>query len=174
MDIVKPINDKEKERELMDRLDAYKPKYRILWLLGSKTGLRVSDILKLKLRHIKSELKVVESKTKKTRTLHIPEWVIEEVARYAARERIGRNDYVIPGRNKAKPLTRVRAWQVISSEAFKIGLYEIGTHSMRKTYAKNLLEATGGKIEAVQAELKHKYIQDTLRYLGKKMVIVDE
>jgi hypothetical protein len=50
----------------------------------------------------------------------------------------------------------------------------IGTHSMRKTYAKLLYKASGNDLQAVQTALGHKNISTTIRYLEIESTRVDE
>jgi site-specific recombinase XerC len=65
---------------------------------------------------------------------------------------------------KHKPITRQWAHRIIASEARKMNLCCIGSHSMRKIYACNLYQSTGD-LNAVQRALNHKYPSTTLLYL---------
>jgi integrase len=170
---VKPVKDALKEGQLMTRLNEIHPKYRILWRIGSATGLRVSDILPLLVRDIKPSFDVKESKTKKIRRITLTPAICAEIALYALKTRLEPYNYLIPGRGRNRPLNRVQAWRVIKQAAADIGLESIGSHSMRKTYANTLFTLTGDAV-TVQKALNHKYLETTMRYLGKKMIFVDE
>jgi site-specific recombinase XerD len=92
--------------------------------------------------------------------------------------RLLKGDYLIFSQpwKKDKALSRVQAWRIIARMAKLAGLERIGTHSMRKTFATELFNATGS-FEAVQGALNHKYLSTTISYLlgkGKKLAIVDE
>jgi integrase len=172
MEKVSSVKDKEKENELISRLFEIHPKYRILWYVGSTTGLRVSDILDLRVKDIKKNITVIEKKTKKERTIKVSDTFIDEISQYATAFHLQPSDHLIPGRTRNKPLNRVQAWRVIKQAAAEVGLDGIGTHSMRKTFATDLF-ALSGDAAVVQKALNHKYIETTLSYLGKRMVFID-
>ncbi|MCG9969940.1 tyrosine-type recombinase/integrase [Pelotomaculum terephthalicicum JT] len=44
------------------------------------------------------------------------------------------NDYLFPSRKGGNPISRVQAYKIINAAAAKVGLNEIGTHTMRKTF----------------------------------------
>ena len=49
----------------------------------------------------------------------------------------------------------------------------VSTHTMRKTFAKFIYDATGGKIELVQIALGHKAITSTVSYLSFNTGTID-
>lgn len=53
---VQPIRDKELVRAISKRLDDKNPKYKIMFLIGIYTGLRISDILSLKIKDISTKI----------------------------------------------------------------------------------------------------------------------
>jgi integrase len=169
---MKPVKDKDREVELVVKLHEMKPKYRILWLLGTHTGLRVSDILGLRVKDFKKQFDVVEAKTKKTQRIQIPDDLLLAVRLYVHRERLRPTDFIIPGRTPEKSLHRSQAWRVLHRISHEVGLDGVATHSMRKTYASDLFARTGD-LHAVQKALNHKYPSTTATYLGKRMVFVD-
>jgi integrase len=47
-----------------------------------------------------------------------------------------------------------------------VGLENIGTHSLRKTFGYHVYQKTGGNLGLVQKLLNHSSGADTLRYIG--------
>jgi len=148
------------------RLREVHPKYEILFRIGIETGLRVSDILAIKAGKVKPEMKIKEKKTGKPRLIYLPPALMSDVTTYITTQRLEKSHALIYSRpwNKHKPLSRIQAYRIMRREATEMGLKSIGTHSMRKTYAKTLYAATG-EINTVQRTLNHKHPETTLRYL---------
>ena len=67
MNFVEPIRDTTTVQDIADYLKEKAPKYYIMYMIGIYSGLRVSDILKLKIRDVrgKDKIKVREKKTGK-------------------------------------------------------------------------------------------------------------
>lgn len=68
MSTVQPIREKKKVREIDTYLRGKSDRDHILWLIGIQTGLRVSDIVKLRAGDITESIR--EKKTKKQRPLY--------------------------------------------------------------------------------------------------------
>jgi integrase len=145
------------------------PKYIILLNLGIQTGLRISDILKIKSKNITGvNFGVTESKTKKRRQLTITDELFNAIQTHKNRSNLRPDDFLIYSSEKKhdRPLSRVQAYRVISKIGKEIAPgVPIGTHSMRKTFAIGLFRMLGS-VEEVQKVLGHKYPSTTLRYLG--------
>ena len=67
MNFVEPIRDKTTVKDIADYLKEKDPKYHIMFMIGIYSGLRVSDILKLKVRDVrgKDKIKIREKKNGK-------------------------------------------------------------------------------------------------------------
>ena len=44
------------------------------------------------------------------------------------------DDYLFPSRKGDKPITRVQAYRILNDVAEKLGIEEVGTHTLRKTF----------------------------------------
>ncbi len=55
MNFVEPIRDKQKVRDIQDYLKQTNPRNYIMFITGVYTGLRISDILKLKVKDVKNK-----------------------------------------------------------------------------------------------------------------------
>jgi integrase len=170
-----PLRGSGQQTTLVSLLHAVHPKYGVLWKLGTSTGLRVSDLLRLRVRDIVPYSEVTERKTGKKRKLELTAAMHAEIMAYAAQFGLKPRDYIVFSTEyaKHKPLSRSQAWRIIARTSSKMGLSFIGAHSMRKTYAHTIYASTG-ELGAVQKALNHKYLETTLTYLGKKAVYVDE
>jgi len=107
-----------------------------LFFLGINSGLRVSDLLQLRVCDIAHQEHIVinEKKTGKIKKFKINPTVGFEVTRYVMN--MNRTDYLFTS-NRAptadKPITRDTAYKALNRVALRMGLDDIGTHTMRKT-----------------------------------------
>jgi len=102
---------------------------------------------------------VIESKTKKRRQVGIGKTLLEELKNQAG------DKWVFPGaRDPNKHRTRQAVWRDVkrAAKAFRLP-QNVGTHSVRKAYAVNLM-AKYGDIKRVQRALLHEYMTTTLIY----------
>jgi integrase len=139
--------------------------------IGFKTGLRISDILSLRVEDVRGQYKTItEKKTLKKRKLDL-RGLKRDIDHHISLFNLTDKDYLIFRRTNAtdKPLSRVRAWQIMNeligdSRADQRDKFKIGTHSMRKTHAREYY-ARCGDIGKVQRRLNHKFPSTTWRYL---------
>lgn len=133
--------------------------YRLIWLLGTSTGLRVSDILSLKAYQLaKTKAYIREKKTGKTRAIYIRKSIRAECAEY-----ISKNN--IPPYGKVFTVSRQAAWKAFKKAAGREGIRQnVGTHTMRKSYATQYI-AKGYTIQDLKRRLNHSHINDTVGYL---------
>ena len=77
MNFVEPIRDTTTVQDIADYLKEKAPKYYIMYMIGIYSGLRISDILKLKIRDVrgKDKIKVREKKTGKEENTVIKRYV---------------------------------------------------------------------------------------------------
>lgn len=101
--------------------------------MGINTGLRISDILKLKVSDLKgSHISMREKKTGKQKRIQLTPALKRELRWYI--EEREDNDYLIKSREgKNKLIGRSMAYKILRATAAEFGLDEIGTHTLRKT-----------------------------------------
>lgn len=132
--------------------------------LQANLGLRIGDIVKLKLSDIIYEsgryhLDIVEEKTKKKRTFTVPNEVYTYLQSYALE-------------NGLKPKHRlfnltVRAVQSHLQAVCKhIGLQDVSTHSFRKFFAMSIYNENDYNVELVRELLQHSNVAVTQHYLS--------
>ncbi len=137
MNYVQPIRDKKKIQTMKTVLKAKDEKYYIMFLIGINVGLRVSDILTLKVSDVRdrTHINIVEKKTGKTKRFLLNSKMQAELTDYISKFSLSDDDYLIRSRKgKNQPIRRDRAYKILNEAAQEIGLDEIGTHSMRKTF----------------------------------------
>lgn len=174
---VSPIRDPKKLSDMQQFL--MKKSYRnyMLFSLGVYTALRVSDILKLRVRDIRGRTKFIacEGKTRKRNDIAInPDLKkIIDVGLAKAHPQ----DFVIQSpirKNGRKPLSRVQAWRILSDAAREVGIEEsIGTHTMRKTFGYHYYMQTGD-VATLMKIFNHATQRDTLSYIGITQDTIDD
>ena len=139
MEYVHPIRDKEIIERMKDYLKKRNERDYILFMLGLNTGLRVQDILDLKVIDVRGELiKVKERKTKKHRRIPINRELRRALNAYIYNK--DDQEYLIASRQKnkqglVKGINRSTAYRIIKEAARQSGFKDnCGTHTMRKTF----------------------------------------
>ena len=174
MNYVEPIRDKETVRDIADYLKEVSPKYHIMFMIGIYSGLRVSDILKLKIRDVrdKNEIKLREKKTGKEKLFPINTELSRALATYCQ----GKKDYeyLIPSeRVRNKAVSREYAYRVIHQAGKEFGLDNLGTHTMRKTFGYHFYLQTKD-IVLLMRIFNHNDQSKTLRYIGIEQSTIND
>lgn len=132
---VQPIRSKEQLEDMKWSLRNWcGERDYILFMLGINTGLRVSDLLNLKVSDIKGKrvVRLKEQKTDKKRTIYI-NGIYEELNVYI--DNLKEIDWLFPSRKGDKPITRIQAYRQLNKASEMVDITEgIGTHTMRKTF----------------------------------------
>jgi len=172
--VVQPIRDLKTLDNISEYLRQKNIKYYVMWKIGLHTGLRVSDIISLKVLDVRSKDGTISNRitirTKKTG--RIDEYFITDSLKRILKIYVDDlEDYqvLIPTESKNnitfnKHITRQWAWQVINEAGAACGVKErIGTHTMRKTLGYHLYKKTKDIVK-VQKVLKHSGRKETPEY----------
>ncbi len=171
---VEPIKDMAKLDALKKRLlrlGLYKEF--LIFTLGLNTGLRIGDILSLKWSDINGEcIRIREQKTSKHKEIKIND-LLRNAITLLERHRVKQglpapkpDDYVFESeRRPGRPFTRQYIWALLNYHGEQLGLKNIGTHSMRKTFAWYAYKK-GVDIALLCKVLNHASPAVTLRYIG--------
>lgn len=173
MNFVEPIRSKKQIEQMKELLRQQSLRDYFLFFIGINTGLRISDILALKVADIKNKSHVIliEKKTGKRKKFRLNEDVQETVAEYVQGKEL--TEYLFPSTNGDRPITRVRAYQILNKAARKLGISEIGCHSTRKTFGYFFYQKTRD-IATLQMIFNHSHPQITLRYIGINQDLMDQ
>ena len=142
------------------------PKHALMLKLSYGMGLRVSEIVNLKVSDIDSgnmQVLIERGKGKKDRYVNLPESILGELRSYYMEYRPSK--YLFEGQGGGK--YSIRSVQYVFKSALdkaKINK-DVGIHSLRHSYATHLLE-NGTDISYIQNLLGHSSIKTTMRYVN--------
>ena len=133
-------------------------------VLEANLGLRISDILRLRLADIvrdgdRYRLDIVEQKTGKHRVFTVPLVIQQYIENYCLRNGIKSTDLIFP-------ITERAIQKQIQLVCRYLGYDGISTHSFRKWYATEIYKNNGYDITLVQRLLQHSSAAVTQRYIG--------
>ncbi len=133
-------------------------------VLEANLGIRISDILNLKLNDIikdgdRYRLDIIEQKTDKKRTFTVPTEIYNYIKMYCLENGIKPNEVMFPVTERAiqKQLKLVCDY---------LGLEGISTHSFRKFFATQIYQNNDYNIVMVQQLLQHSTPAVTQKYIG--------
>jgi integrase len=146
---------------------------RLLFVMGVSLGLRISDLLSLKLGDVrnKTHLVITEEKTKKRRPIKLSKTVVSEVSKLEGAD----GDYIFQSRKGAnQPISRVQAYRILNDAAKRAGLdIKVGTHTLRKSFGQQLY-AQGIDITRIMEIFGHSTPAMTLKYIGITAKEIDD
>lgn len=151
-------------RSLIDAC-AY-PKHRIMLMTCYGCGLRVSELVGLRLRDIDGErsvLRVEQGKGNKDRLVTMPATLVTRLREYWQRDKP--TPYLFPRDRQAVPLSISTPQKAFYKAKRKTGIEKVGgIHSLRHAWATHQLEA-GLPVHQLQHLMGHRNLQSTLRYV---------
>lgn len=178
MNTVQPIRDKDKLEELKNELKKNGTRDFMLFYTGINSGMRISDIVILKKDDVrnsdgsmKQHITVIEKKTGKQKRFPLCNGLLVEMEKYTKNMKFG--EYLFKSRKgDNNPITTVQAYRIINEASKRIGLEEIGTHTMRKTFG--YFHYQQYKDVAILQEIfNHSAPSVTLKYIGINQDIID-
>lgn len=171
---VEPIRDPEKIRSMKEYLLHQSYRDYFLFTFGINSGLRISDILPLRVMDVKytEHLRVKEKKTGNVRKIKMTAALKQEIEKYT--RGMADSDYLFPSRKGNRPIGRETAWRIINEAAKACGVEgPIGTHTMRKTFGYHFYQQTKD-VAMLQQIFGHSAPSITLRYIGIHDDMIDE
>lgn len=142
------------------------PKHRMLLTVCYGCGLRVSELVALKVRDIDSErhlLRIEQGKGAKDRQVVLSDTLLQQLRGYWKRCHPTR--WLFPGRDPETPMGITSAQKVFTHAKRCVAIDKVGgIHSLRHAYATHQLEA-GLPVHQLQRLLGHQNLQSTLRYV---------
>ncbi|MGO2083789.1 tyrosine-type recombinase/integrase [Vagococcus sp.] len=135
-----------------------------LFILGINTGLRMSDIVKLKVKDIRYEKRpiIVERKTGKRKMLYLDN-LQEHIENFIK----GKNDdeWLFPSRQQGGHLKVNTVYKQYQRIAEDLDRKDIGTHTLRKTFGYHYYRKTRD-IATLMEIFNHSSERVTKRYIG--------
>jgi Site-specific recombinase XerD len=178
---VEPIRDKENIKKMFYYLNGRDRKYGLLFKYGLNTGLRISDILPLKVDDIFNEsgkfreyLVIREKKTSKVKKIKLNNAIRKMLYEYVREYRLSGNSYLFYSKKSGGHIQRVQAYKVLKEAATVCNVENFGTHSMRKTWGYWTYKASKYNIGLIMEMFNHSSQNVTLRYIGVSQDQKDE
>lgn len=144
------------------------PKHRLLLLLAYGAGLRVSEVVGLRVADIDSDrmtIRVRQGKGRKDRQVMLSPVLLEELRTYCRWSRP--TDWLFPSQRAGHPLTTRTVQRACHKAAEAAGLTKNGrqitVHTLRHSFATHLLEA-GTDLRVIQTLLGHRSVRTTQLY----------
>ena len=179
MNVADPIRDLFDIDRIKNYLKEWNEKYYILFLVGINSGLRISDLRKLKVIDFMeaSVHRLSEQKTGKKRKLYINKNILREVLGYIDKKGLVPDDYVVQSnKGNNQPISRQRMYDVCSQTAEALNLKSkmiFSPHSFRKTWGYHTYLRTKD-IALIMTVLNHSSPSVSLRYIGMSEDIIED
>ncbi|RKL69155.1 site-specific integrase [Salipaludibacillus neizhouensis] len=169
---VQPLRSSEEISEFRDALKVagktargdFSNRNLLLFNIGVNTGLRIGDIVQLRIEDVKgkSKMKISEGKTKKVRTVELGA-IMGDIADYLEDE--PNEGYLFPSRSGEKPITTTQAYRILTKASDLIGRNDIGTHTLRKTFGYHYYRLNKD-VATLMEIFNHSDQATTKRYIG--------
>lgn len=173
MNFVQPIRNTDVIEGIKHTLKSKNQRNYIMFCLGIYTGLRISDLLNLKVSDVKKDrIYLREIKTQKVKSLAIHPELKRVLKPYI--ENKNDHDYLIVSRKgKNKPIARTQAYRILKEVADEFGLKSIGTHTLRKTFGYHFHKQTNNS-EMLREIFNHVDVSITRKYIGIEQDTIDQ
>jgi site-specific recombinase XerD len=177
LDIPRPVKPQQLPKVLSERelermfMSVKNLKHKALLFTAYSAGLRVSEVVNLRLQDIDSgrmQIRVEQSKGKKDRYVGLSVLLLDVLRSYLAQVQPRPLVYLFEGDRPGKPYTNRSAQAVFQQAKDRAGIHKsVGFHVLRHSFATHLLEK-GIDIHYIKQLLGHFSIKTTERYLHVK------
>jgi len=157
------------------------PRDRLLFIMGINSGLRVQDLLELKVADVTGakvgeRISIKEKKTGKDNVLIINKEIMDAINGYVAVVAPESGHYLFKSRKgKNYPLTTFAVTKYVKEWAAALNLKgNYGAHTLRKTWCFHQRKTFGVSWEVIAKRLNHSSPAITRRYLGIQEEEVEE
>ena len=165
MNVVEPIRDKRRIKRVERILAKRNQRDLLLFVMGTNTGLRVSDILALNVEDVRDKdfIDIIEKKTGKRKRFPINEKIKTIIQSYTINKKLDEPLFKTRYRNR---MERTYAYKLVRYACHKVGIQgQIGTHTMRKTFGYHHYHKFKD-VALLQKIFNHYSPSTTLRYIG--------
>jgi integrase/recombinase XerD len=152
-------------------------KHKAILFIAYSAGLRVSEVINLRLQDIdreRQQLFIHCSKGKKDRYVRLSPLVLDVLEQYYKKAEVKPTNFLFEGQEKGKPYTIRSAQKIFTDAKQKAGISKsVSFHSLRHSFATHLLEK-GIDVIFIKDILGHFDLRTTQRYLHvRKDVLIN-
>ena len=163
---VQPLRTAEEIKNMREALAQTNDAERnlLLFNIGINTGLRIGDIVKLRIEDVKGRSSIVirEGKTKKPRTVYL-DAIMADIADYLTDK--PSEGWLFPSRKGDGHITTTQAYRILAGAGERCGYDYIGTHTLRKTFGYHYYQRTKD-VATLMEIFNHSDQATTKRYIG--------
>lgn len=180
MNFVQPIRDPDVIEAIKKYLKMRSLRNYLFFCLGIYSGLRVSDLLTLRVVNVRNvtHVNIQERKNKKRKRFIIHPSIKSDLDRYI--ENKSDDEFLFPSRQiktksrlHCQPVDRSTAYRMLNDAAKQFELTDIGTHTMRKTWGYHLYRQDPRNLALLMEMYGHSDQTITLRYIGVTQEMMD-
>lgn len=169
MNTVQPIRSNDVIRQVLRAASDMGKKPYLLMTIGFNTGLRISDILRLRVCDIRAEaITLTEKKTGKRQRIEMNPVALADARRVTAE--CAENELLFPSPQTGRlgqPIDYTTAYLWVNRACRAAGIKgPVGCHTMRKTFGYHFYKTSGGDVALLMGRFKHANQVETLRYIG--------
>lgn len=174
MNTVDPIRDWGLLLDIQDYLQEKCERNYVLLMTGIHLGLRISDILNLKVKDVRGKdyIYIREEKTDKENKIIINEELKEVYSKYTKGKRDRMYLFKGLGNRPNKPITRQQVYNILNNTVEAVAKERgikcqdnIGCHTLRKTFGYWIYQDTKDAVTIMEL-LNHSDVSVTKRYIG--------
>ncbi len=177
---VQPITNVKDIKAIKNFLNNF-PRDKMLFIMGINSGLRVQDLLSLKVKDVSTKelnscLSIKEKKTNKENVLVFNKEIFQAVQNYLQYANPEPQHYLFKSRKgRNAPLTTYAITMMVKKWTSWINLDgNFGAHTLRKTWTYHQRKTFGVSWEILSKRLNHSTPSVTRRYLGIQDEEVEE
>ena len=151
----------------------------LIWVFGTNTGLRISDVLGLNVEDVRNRyyVEIIEKKTKKYKRFPLNKklrTLIKEYLTIRDKQYSLTNDEPLFVGKKHKRLDRSQVYRFINNTCKNLNIaLNVGTHTMRKTFGYHHYKQNHDVV-LLQKIFNHSSPSITMRYIGIAQEELDE
>jgi site-specific recombinase XerD len=159
-----PVFSKEDIEHILKNIT--NKKHKTMLLLAYSAGLRVSEVVALRIKEIDSYrmiIRIIGAKGKKDRIIPLSKTALKYIKDYIAEYKP--SDYLFEGQDRQEAYSKRSLQMVLEKAKLAAGINRKGSiHALRHSYATHLIDK-GVDITYIQKLLGHNDLKTTLRYL---------
>lgn len=140
---------------------------RLLFLFGCRTGLRISELLRLKVGDVHGKVSIlVVGKGGRVDEVYLHPVLIRQIDCHVRAAKLSGGDFLFKSREGGnRAIDRTQAFRILKNASAKFD-GRIGTHSMRKYFARKIYRHTKKDLTLTASALRHTSLENTRTYLS--------